>query len=53
MTALQGLLLGLMMWWTPSVIFLSCIAVQAGAKRYGHTSRVEKPIDRAVALRTP
>jgi hypothetical protein len=34
MTALQGFLLGLMVSWTPSLIFLFCIAVQAGARRH-------------------
>jgi hypothetical protein len=53
MSAIQGVLLGLMVSLTPSVIFLSCIALQAGAKRYGPTSRVQRPIDRTVALHTP
>jgi hypothetical protein len=34
MAALQGFLLGLMVSWTPSLIFLACIAVQAGARRH-------------------
>jgi hypothetical protein len=50
MTALQWFLLGLMVSWTPSVIFLACIAVQAGARRHGRASTVAKPIDRIVAL---
>jgi hypothetical protein len=53
MTALQGFLLGLMMSWTPSVIFLACIVVQAGAQRFGQTSEVRKAIDRSGALRNP
>jgi hypothetical protein len=53
MAPLQGFLLGLMVSWTPSVIFLACIAVQAGAQRYGRTSEVQKPIDRTLVLRTP
>jgi hypothetical protein len=52
MTALEGFLLGLMVSWTPSVIFLACIVVQAGSRRYGHASEVQKPIDRTGALRT-
>jgi hypothetical protein len=32
MTALEGFLLGLMLASIPSVIFLACIAVQAGAE---------------------
>jgi hypothetical protein len=53
MTALQGFLLGLMVAWTPSVIFLACMAMQAGAQRYGHTSDVHKPIDQTVAISGP
>jgi hypothetical protein len=53
MTALQGFLLGLIVSWTPSVIFLACIAMQAGAKRYGHTAEVQKAIDRTVAIHVP
>jgi hypothetical protein len=53
MSALQGFVLGLIVSWIPSLIFLSCIAVQAGAQRHGRTSEVAKPIDRVVALRTP
>jgi hypothetical protein len=53
MTALQGFLLGLMVAWTPSVIFLTCIAVQAGAQRTGRASETPKSIDRAVALHNP
>jgi hypothetical protein len=34
MTALQGFLLGLMVSWTPSLIFLACIAAQGGARRH-------------------
>jgi len=52
MTALQGFLLGLLVSWIPSVIFLTCIAVQAGAQRYVRTSEIRKAIDRTVALRT-
>jgi hypothetical protein len=53
MTALEGFLLGLMVSWTPSVIFLGCIAVQAGAQRHGHASEVQTAIERAGALRSP
>jgi hypothetical protein len=53
MTALQGFLLGLMVAWTPSVIFLACIAVQAGAQRNGRASEAPKSIDRTVALHNP
>jgi hypothetical protein len=52
MTALQGFLLGLMVSWIPSVIFLACIAVQAGARWHGHTSEV-RAVDRASALPAP
>jgi hypothetical protein len=45
--------LGLIVSLIPSVIFLSCIAVQAGAQRHGRASEVQKPIDRGVALRAP
>jgi hypothetical protein len=51
MTALQGFLLGLMVAWTPSAIFLACIALQGGAQRYGRASYVRKPICRALVLR--
>ena len=34
MTALQGFLLGLIVSWTPSLVFLVCIAAQSGARRY-------------------
>jgi hypothetical protein len=33
MTALQGFLLGLMVSWIPSLVFLACIAVRAGTRR--------------------
>jgi hypothetical protein len=52
MTALQGFLLGLMVSWTPSIIILACIAVQAGAQR-ARTSEVRRSIDRVVALHNP
>jgi hypothetical protein len=50
MTVFQGFLLGLIVAWTPSVIFLACIAAQAGAQRYGHTVYDHKPIDRTAAV---
>jgi hypothetical protein len=53
MTVLDGFLLGLIVSWIPSVIFLVCIAVQAGAQRHGRAAEVPKQIDRIVALRTP
>jgi hypothetical protein len=53
MTALQGFLLGLIVAWTPSVIFLACIAVQAGARRNDRASEDPKSIDRTVALHNP
>jgi hypothetical protein len=53
MTALQGFLLGLMVAWTPSVIFLACIAVQAESRRNGRASEVRKSIDRTMALHNP
>jgi hypothetical protein len=34
MTALQGFLQGLMVSWTPSLIFLTCVALQAGTRRH-------------------
>jgi hypothetical protein len=34
MTALQGFLLGLIVSWAPSLVFLTCIAAQAGARRH-------------------
>jgi hypothetical protein len=40
MTALHGFLLGLMVSWTPSLVFLACIAVQAGARR--HSIRIQR-----------
>jgi hypothetical protein len=53
MTPLQGFLLGLMVSWTPSIVFLACIAVQAGVIRRGRASEVRKAIDRTVAFRNP
>jgi hypothetical protein len=52
MTALQGFLLGLTVSWTPSIIFLACIAVQAGAQ-HARTSEARRSIDRVVALHNP
>jgi hypothetical protein len=49
MTALQGFLLGLMVSWIPSVILLTCIAVQARAKR-APASEVRRSVDRALVL---
>jgi hypothetical protein len=34
MTALQGFLLGLVASWTPSFVFLACIAAQATVRRH-------------------
>jgi hypothetical protein len=50
MTVFQGFLLGLTVAWTPSVIFLACIA--ASAQRDGHTANDHKPIDRTAAVHT-
>jgi hypothetical protein len=52
MTVFQGFLLRLIVAWTPSVIFLACIAAQAGAQRYGHTANAHQTIAGTAAVRT-
>jgi hypothetical protein len=52
MTVFQGFLLGLIVAWAPSVIFLACIGAQAGIRLYGHTANDHKPFDGTAAIHT-
>ncbi len=50
MAALQGFLLGFMVSCTPSLVFLACIAVQAGARRHLKRPEASEPTDGTIVF---